>query len=360
MERYSYPSGVLAVSGVEGTIESSCFISGATGSGKSTLLRMFNGLIPNFYGGELRGWVRVFRGKPSPEIAYLIMQNPAEQITCLNVEDELIFPAVQLGISVSEARTEARELAEELGIGHLLERMTFELSTGELQMVEILSAVLSGRKLILMDEPFAHLSRRNVEKLMKVIEDSFVVVSDHRIEFADRFPERIDLGLEIEEFPDGDVEVGDVIFRGPVELREGELVAVVGDNGSGKTTLLKRVSEEMRRQGMAHGISLQNPSYHLISRTVMEEVGSRELIREFGLEGLEDRHPQSLSQGQMRRVSLAKAFRHDVLLLDEPTAGQDVNFRSRLVHLLRKHRKTALIATHDESLAEKCDRVVEL
>ncbi|WP_456478591.1 ATP-binding cassette domain-containing protein [Geoglobus ahangari] len=360
MERYYYPSGVLAISGVEGVIEDSCFISGATGSGKSTLLRTFNGMIPDFYGGEFAGRVRVFGEKPSPKTAYLIMQNPAEQVTCLKVEDELIFPAVQLGASIRDARIDARELAEEIGVAHLLDRMTFELSTGELQIVEILSAMLSGRRVVLMDEPFAHLSRRNVERLLKLLEDTFVIVSDHRIEFSERFPERLDFGMRIDELPEIRGDVGDVVFQGSVVLREGELVAVVGDNGAGKTTLLKRVSEEMRRQGIAHGISLQNPSYHLTSRTVLEEVGSGELIREFGLEGLEGRHPQSLSQGQMRRVSLARAFRHDILLLDEPTAGQDVNFRNRLVYLLRKYRKAALIATHDESLAEKCDRVVEL
>ncbi len=345
---------------MEGVIEDSCFISGATGSGKSTLLRTFNGMIPEFYGGEFAGRVRVFGEQPSPRTAYLVMQNPAEQVSCLRVEDELVFPAVQLGASVRDARINARELAEEMGLAHLLDRMTFELSTGELQMVEILSAMLSGRRVILMDEPFAHLSRRNVERLLRILEDTFVVVSDHRIEFSARFPERLDLGMEVEEFPEVRGDVGDVVFQGSVVLRERELVAVVGDNGSGKTTLLMRVAREMRGQGIDHGISLQNPSYHLTSRTVMEEVKSRELIRDFGLEGLEDRHPQSLSQGQMRRVSLARAFRHDILLLDEPTAGQDVNFRNRLVYLLRKHRKTALIATHDENLAEKCDRVVEL
>ena len=89
-------------------------------------------------------------------------------------------------------------------------------------------------------------------------------------------------------------------------------------------------------------------------------MGDLSLIREFGLGGLEGRHPQSLSQGQMKRVSMAKAFRHDIVLLDEPTAGQDVSFRNRLIHLLRKYGKTALIATHDERVAEMCDRVIEL
>lgn len=304
--------------------------------------------------------MRVFGEIPSPKTAFLVMQSPAEQITCLRVMDELVFPAVQLGMDYGEAKRDAEELAEEMGIGELLDRMTFELSTGELQMVEIISALVSGRKLILMDEPFAHLSKRNVLKLLKVLEDRLTVVSDHRLEFSEHFPEWLDLGMEVEEFPEIHAEVGDVIFEGSVMLRKGELVAVVGDNGAGKTTLLRKVSMEMRKSGIKHGISLQNPSYHLTSKTVLEEVGDYALIREFGLEDVKDRHPQSLSQGQMKRVSMAKAFRHDILLLDEPTAGQDVNFRNRLLYLLRMHGKTALIATHDESVARNCDRVVEL
>ena len=317
-------------------------------------------MIPDFYGGRFSGSVRVFGRRPSPATAFLVMQNPSEQITCLRVIDEIAFPAVQLGAELREARKNAEEIAEEMGIGELLERTTFQLSTGELQMVEIASAVVSGRRLILMDEPFAHLSRKNVLRLRKVLEDHFVVVSDHRLEFSSHFPERIDLGVDVETFPEVEVGIGDVVFDGSVSLRRGELVAVVGDNGAGKTTLLKKVSAEMKACGVLHGISLQNPSYHLTSRTVLEEVGDLSLIREFGLGGLEGRHPQSLSQGQMKRVSMAKAFRHDIVLLDEPTAGQDVSFRNRLIHLLRKYGKTALIATHDERVAEMCDRVIEL
>ncbi len=321
---------------------------------------MFNGLIPDFYGGKFSGEVRVFGSLPSPQTAYMVHQNPYEQITSLRVTDELIFPSIQSGRDSSDARKDAMALAEEFGIDHLLDRPTYQLSLGELQIVQILAGIAAGKKVLLLDEPFAHLSRRNAERLIKILEDLFCVVSDHRIEFMTYFPEIIDLGTEIPEGETTEPEIGDAVFEGVISLRENEIVAITGDNGSGKTMMLKRIAEEMRNQRVDFGISLQNPNYSLTEKTVFQEIQDEGIIREFQLNNLRERHPHSLSYGQAKRVSIAKAFRHSILLLDEPTAGQDVAFRDRLLKILRKNRKAAIIATHDENLAEKCDRVVEL
>ncbi|WP_346297611.1 ATP-binding cassette domain-containing protein [Geoglobus acetivorans] len=355
-----YPSGQKGLAGVAGRIDESCFISGGTGKGKSTLLRTFNGLIPDFYAGVFRGKVKVLGEKPSARVAYLVMQNPYEQITSLKVIDELVFPAVQGGVKYRDAKKDAEALAEEVGIGHLLGRTTHSLSTGELQIVEILSAILSMKKVLLMDEPFAHLSTRNVKNLVKIIEDLFAVISDHRVEFRELFPQHIDLGADKVVYPDVPAETGEAIFDGSLRLRKGEIIAVTGDNGSGKTTMLKRLAGEMKKAKMDFGMVLQNPNYHLTERTVAREVGDERFLRDFGLEGLKDRHPHALSYGQAKRVSIARAFKHDILLLDEPTAGQDMSFRMKLIHLLRKYGKTAVIATHDENLAKCCDGVVRL
>jgi energy-coupling factor transporter ATP-binding protein EcfA2 len=75
---------------------------------------------------------------------------------------------------------------------------------------------------------------------------------------------------------------------------------------------------------------------------------------------LADRHPHSLSFGQAKRVAIAKAFVGDVVLLDEPTAGQDYTFRRKLLEVARSLGKTVILATHDLKLAEGCDEVIEL
>ncbi|AAB90070.1 ribose ABC transporter, ATP-binding protein (rbsA-2) [Archaeoglobus fulgidus DSM 4304] len=359
VDKYTYPNGRVGLSDFYATFEGCDFIIGPTGSGKSTVLKMVNGLIPNFLGGTLEGKVRVFGEKPNPRIAFFVKQNPEEMITSTQVIDELVFPLIQQGFGWGEAKREAEEVCEELGIGGLLERKTYELSTGELQLVQIAAALASKARILVFDEPFANLSRKNVLKVIKILRDYPHLVSEHRLEFSSFFEKTINLGLECEDFEIPEVEPGEAVYDGLIELREGELIALVGDNGAGKTMMLKKIATEMRKLGLDFSIVLQNPSYHLVEDSVGKEV-DLETAKEFGIESLLSRHPQSLSMGQMKRVAIAKAFKSKILLLDEPTAGQDCNFRRRLLYLLRKHRKSAIIATHDPYVAEHCDRKVEL
>ncbi|WP_202320500.1 ATP-binding cassette domain-containing protein [Archaeoglobus neptunius] len=357
---YTYPNGKLGLKDFRERFEGGEFIKGKTGSGKSTVLRMSNGLIPEFYGGMLEGRVRVFGEKPNPKSVYLLRQNPEEAITCLDILDEVAFPLIQQGVKAYEARSEAEQICEELGIGNLIGKNTFEISTGELQLVEIAAAIASNAKFLIFDEPFANISRKNALKVIRIIRNFRHIVSEHRIEFERYFDRSVDLGMEVKVIEIPEVEIGDTVYEGEINLRQGEVIALTGENGSGKTTMLKRIARDMRKRKMKFGIALQHPPYHLTESTVEEEVGSMEIIRDFELESILKRHPQSLSSGQMRRVAIAKAFKHPILLLDEPSAGQDVNFRRKLIYLLKKHGKSAVIATHDEELAGYCDRRIEL
>jgi len=358
VKKYVYPNGNVGMRDFNATFEGCEFIIGSTGSGKSTILKMINGLIPHFV-GRLEGHVRVFGQKPSPEIAFFVKQNPEEMITSTDVADEIIFPLIQVGMSRTEAKKEAEEVCEELRIAGLLERKTYELSTGELQLVEIASALASKAKILVLDEPFANLSRKNALRVIIILRDYPHVVSDHRLEFSKYFERTVNLGLELEELEIPEIELGEVVYEGEIELRDGELIALVGENGAGKTMMLKRMASDMRKRGLDYSIVLQNPSYHLVEDSVGKEVDPI-IAREFGIENILSRHPQSLSGGQMKRVAIAKAFKSKILLLDEPTAGQDCNFRKRLIYLLRKHGKSAIIATHDLEVANHCDRMVEI
>ncbi len=358
IRKYVYPNGVVGIRNFKEVFFGEEFVIGRTGCGKSTILRTMNGLIPNFYGGLFEGRVRVFGSKPSPKDIFLIKQNPEEMVTSLRVVEEIAFPLIQHGCSKSEALKIAESVAEELKIGHLLDRFVFEISTGELQLVEIASAIASGKKFLVFDEPFANLSRNNALRVIKVVKDFPHVISDHRIEFSEYFSRVVNLGIEKRSFPDVESDIGDVVYDGLIKIRERELIAVVGENGAGKTRFLKRLAEDMRRERLDFGIVLQHPPYHLTGKTVKDEVGS--FFKDFELDHVLNRHPQSLSGGEMKRVAIAKAFKHKILLLDEPTAGQDVNFREKLIYLLRKYRKTAVISTHDERVAEMCDRVLKL
>ena len=117
----------------------------------------------------------------------------------------------------------------------------------------------------------------------------------------------------------------------------------------------------------------QDPNYQLFMQTVEKEVAfnalsreyANEIIKMFGLEHIKNRHPQSLSEGQKRRVSIAAvvAGAPKVLFLDEPTVGQDYNGLCELVSILNElHNKsgnTMITITHDMRCAEAlCDRAI--
>ena len=172
-------------------------------------------------------------------------------------------------------------------------------------------------------------------------------------------------------------------------VREGERVALVGANGSGKTTLIKHVNGLLRPQAgrvvilgrdtrqtrvveLAGevGLVFQNPNHQFFRLSVAEEiaVGPQVLGQEdpewldrlydlFALHSLLDRPPYWLSEGEKKRVAFASALatRPRILVLDEPTVGQDQHFRDelgRLLRLLQAEGHTAVLVTHDLEFAE--------
>lgn len=182
-------------------------------------------------------------------------------------------------------------------------------------------------------------------------------------------------------WPDGPVVLGGV----DLELGAGERVAVLGPNGAGKSTLLALLAGTLRpRRGIRasrlgggpHGTRSairvpQNPDLSLFCGSVAEEIAygprargmsgaalalrGEECLAAFGLEALADRPPQGLSRGQRLRVAVAAAAAcgPDVLLLDEPTTGQDRRHVDAILSALGgPGRAGALVfATHDVRLA---------
>jgi energy-coupling factor transport system ATP-binding protein len=177
-------------------------------------------------------------------------------------------------------------------------------------------------------------------------------------------------------------------------IRQGEFVGVIGQNGSGKTTLVKHFNGllkpsagtlrllgiDTRTKGVAElarhaGYVFQNPDHQIFCNTVREEItfGPRNIgmaaaeieaslahvIELLNLSGLEDRHPFRLSRGERQRLAIASllAMRPRVLILDEPTGGQDRQQVNRLLATLRTlnaEGHTLILVTHDMELLAEC------
>jgi energy-coupling factor transport system ATP-binding protein len=182
------------------------------------------------------------------------------------------------------------------------------------------------------------------------------------------------------------------VFSGlDLTLLEGEFVALLGDNGSGKTTLARLLAGILRpKSGRIRwaaaatagqprvGLLFQNPQHQLVCDTIQEETAYGlenlrrakhlsetdllEAIRPYlaaaDLDELRSRSPLSLSAGQQQRAALAAtlSIRPRLLILDEPTLGQDWAHLSRLmdyVAALHRQGQSILLITHDNKLVHR-------
>jgi len=180
-----------------------------------------------------------------------------------------------------------------------------------------------------------------------------------------------------------------------VTIKDGEFVAIMGQNGAGKTTLVKHFNgllKPTKGQVLVNNVDVskvsvatlsknvgfvfQNPDHQLFSETVEEEISFA--LRNFGFEEstVENRvtwalnllglaqyrktSPFMLSGGERKRVALASvlAWNPEILILDEPTIGQDYRQKERLrqfVLQMRTQRKTVIIVTHDVEFVAECN-----
>ncbi|HXM56385.1 MAG TPA: ABC transporter ATP-binding protein [Candidatus Dormibacteraeota bacterium] len=191
------------------------------------------------------------------------------------------------------------------------------------------------------------------------------------------------------------------VFAGPgLSLSlTGGVVALVGENGAGKTTLTKLLNGLLRpgagsvevagvevagrsvaEMARVVGYAFQNPDDQLFERTVRAEVafGPRALglagvearvgraVERCGLAGREDVHPHDLGLAERKWVAIASALAAEppVVVLDEPTLGQDQPSRTRLAGLvtaLAGEGRLALVVTHDmDFVGEACPTTVVL
>lgn len=152
-------------------------LTGASDCGKTTVTRLINGLVPQFFAGELSGEVildgtyRVDQAElyETARLVGSVFQNPRSQFFNVDTDSEIAFGCENMGMPEDEIRRRMAYTVDEFGIKKLLHRSIFRLSGGQKQRVAIASAIAGDRDIIVFDEPTSGLDLAHMKEIAENI-----------------------------------------------------------------------------------------------------------------------------------------------------------------------------------------------
>lgn len=276
-------------------------LCGKSGCGKSTLLKLINGIIPEFYDGDICGSVRVNGINTfTTEIHELskfvgsVFQNPKTQFYTTNTTDEIAFGLENYGIDTEAINKRIIEVEKDLRLERLMNKNIFNLSGGEKQKIAIASTYALSPEIFVLDEPSSSLDIKSMKELSQTIENlkamgKTIIIAEHRLwylkDIVDRAiymedgkiireynmeeieklseDERLKTGLRHcsckdinlvnneESFnEESSLEMRNLIFKrnartilsiDNIKFSYGNIIGIVGENGIGKSTFAKIV-----------------------------------------------------------------------------------------------------------------------
>lgn len=274
-------------------------LCGKSGCGKSTLLKLINGIIPEFYDGDICGSVRVNGINTfTTEIHELskfvgsVFQNPKTQFYTTNTTDEIAFGLENYGIDTETINKRITEVEKDLRLERLMNKNIFNLSGGEKQKIAIASTYALNPEIFVLDEPSSSLDIKSMKELSQTIENlkamgKTIIIAEHRLwylkDIVDRAiymedgkiireynmeeieklseDERLKTGLRHSYYKDinlvnneesfneeSSLEMRNLIFKrnartilsiDNLKFSYGNIIGIVGENGIGKSTFAK-------------------------------------------------------------------------------------------------------------------------
>ena len=176
---------------------------GRSGCGKTTVTRLVNGLIPQFYQGELQGRVLVDEQEISDLPMYQIaakvgsvFQNPRTQFFNVDTDSEIAFGIENEARPVKELEERVEQTTKDLHIEKLRNRNIFELSGGEKQKIAFASVYAMNPEIYLLDEPSSNLDMASIQELKEHLrliksQGKTILIAEHRLYYLMELADRI-------------------------------------------------------------------------------------------------------------------------------------------------------------------------
>lgn len=434
-------------------------LCGENGAGKSTLIKILGGIvIPDSGSLSIGGAGIVFGDRPDPSLLSIVHQE-LSVVPHLSVLDNIMMGRTGAwGLYLRRSfERETRELLQVVGLQHIAtDTPAGTLTLAEQQLIEIARGIASNAQVLLLDEPTATLSDAEINKVFTVLRQlrergTSIVIVSHRLAEVFSLTDRITVfrnGRHIFTKPTSDLTppelvramIGrDVVHKprsrtsgekaltqpkiraealkvkgsfGPVdiEVRPGEIVAIVGQLGSGADAVLETFAGLREPEGgklivdgvevvldgvssaydcgiayvaedrAARGVFLDASIEVNITSQILDKISPGGLIsagvcreraislaRSFQIDpGRITHNVSTLSGGNQQKVSLAKAvaLEPSLLLLNEPTRGVDVGARSEIYDRLHEMADAGLAvafySTDLEEVVDVSDRVITI
>lgn len=403
------------------------FLTGASGSGKSTFLNLLTGVIPEIIEGNLTGQLSILGQEHLPihersRHFSTVFQNPRSQFFTNHVISELVFEMENMAFSQEEMQERLDWLDQSFPIATLSGRTIDCLSSGERQLLALMTALIMQPRLLIFDEPSANLDYGNAMRLRRQLqalkgEGKTILVADHRCFYLKDLIDQVillddnraqvfdsqrafdkhhtgygllnlfDLGDDhrpICRSKDKLFEIQRLSYQSVLEdislsFYKGEVTTIVGVNGVGKTCLAKLIAKlvtadkgELNLDEQALYL-MQDADFQLFGSSCFKELemtcSDRDkivsVLKSLRIEHLAHKHPHSLSGGEKQRLQMAIAMLSpsQVIIMDEPTSGLDHQSMLAVAELITRLRKDKclILISHDyEFIRKTSDRIIYL